>query len=158
MTKLYLALLSIASVFLMTSCQKDFEIPLTDESIDSLTTASEEKVADSVIINFLWVKTTNQYSNLIGARFELRDEQDSLILSVLDIMNNNDSVFIFEPHKEIPVGNYKLLTKSPTGMIIDNTTLAFEYDKYLDEIVMEQSNVTYFMKFTWTYPNPFKTE
>ncbi len=158
MTKQYLAVLSIVSVFLLASCQKDFEMPLKDESSDSPFVTTNEKLADSVIINFLWVKTANQYSNLIGARFELRDEQDSLILSVLDIINENDSVFIFQPNKEIPVGNYKLLTKSPTGVVIDNSVLSFEYDKYLDEIVLEQSNATYYMKFTWTYPNPFKTE
>lgn len=156
MTKYNLTLWSVLLSFFLISCQKELVLPTSKEEASLLEESVEEKIADSLTLNFLWLKPSEQYDNLIGARFELRNSNDSLLISVLDIINQGDSVFKFQPNIDLAVGDYKLIARTPTGMILDTTPFSFQYEKNLDELVLPKDNVTYFLQFTWSYPSPFR--
>lgn len=156
MTRFKPSLWSVLLIFFLFSCQKEFILPASEEEQSAIDYGAQERIADSLTLNFLWLQPSEQYDNLIGARFELRNANDSLIISVLDIINQGDSVFQFYPNIHLALGEYKLVARTPTGMIIDTTPFFFNYEEDLDEIILSKDNVTYYLQFTWSYPSPFR--
>lgn len=138
--------LLLASVMIMSSCQKEFVLPEKEALQHSLQVAMPQP--DSARINFIWVKT---HSAQIGARLELRDDTGAVLMNAIDMIQNNDTIFQFDTNKGVNLSQYVFTVKTPTGTILDTLHYTFNYQKNLDEIIIERPNLQYYIQISWLY-------
>lgn len=138
------AVVSMMSIIMLTSCQKEFVRP---EPIVEVPKAPY--IPDSLTINFIWAQPDASWGTMVGARYEIRDSQDSLLVGGVDVMTPNDSLFQWYPSIHLKNDIYHLYIKSPTGQVLSTKTLHLEESGYNDEWFVQDSLFNYFIQITW---------
>jgi hypothetical protein len=145
--------LFLAIIALLPSCQKEFVMP--EEIVEELPPVY---VPDSMRINFIWVAPNDNAPNLIGARLELRNMEDSLLLNGVDIMGSQDSVFQWYPSIGLNSDSYYFKLKSPTGQPLDSCAIQLSDALGKDEWIIQQPNYTYYIQLTWIMDDSLSVE
>lgn len=127
-----------------TSCTKN-SFTWTPEEI----VVEEPYIPDSLKLNFIWVKPSPEWGTMFGARYEIRNSEDSLLCGGVDVMGPNDSVFQFYPHYELKSEPYRFLVKSPTGQLLSEREISFDQSLFTDEWILPDSLFTYYFQMTW---------
>jgi hypothetical protein len=130
--------------FMFTSCTKN-SFTWTPEEI----VVEEAYIPDSLKLNFIWVKPSPDWGTMFGARYEIRNSEDSLLCGGVDVMGPNDSVFQFYPHYELKSEAYKFLVKSPTGQLLSEREISFDQSQFTDEWMLSDTLFTYYFQMTW---------
>ncbi|MEZ4798858.1 MAG: hypothetical protein R2809_03580 [Flavobacteriales bacterium] len=136
--------LTLFSVVLLSSCQKEFIEP--EKLIEEPT---PEYIPDSLRVNFIWVAPHNPASPMIGARLEMRDMTDSLLMVGLDVMSSQDTVFQWYEPVGIKKDSYYFKLKSPTGLVLDSCAIDFKDALGYDEWIIHKDNFSYYIQLTW---------
>lgn len=138
------AVVSMMSIIMLTSCQKEFVRP---EPIVEVPKAPY--IPDSLKINFIWAQPDASWGIMVGARYEIRDINDSLLVGGVDVMTPNDSLFQWYPAINLKNDLYHLYIKSPTGQLLASKTLHLEDSGYNDEWFVGDSLFNYYIQITW---------
>lgn len=134
----------------MISCSKEIIMP--EEVADELSGETyTPRNPDSLRLNFLWIRPNASSAQVPGARFQLLNDTGAVLINTLDIMSGDDSVFVFSPSRGLDPGSYFMTVKSPSGAVIDTTTIDFNTDDFSDEIRIDKPNVTYYLQITWLH-------
>jgi hypothetical protein len=140
---LWLGCIGFAAI-MFNSCTKN-SFTWTPEEI----VVEEAYIPDSLKLNFIWVKPSPEWGTMFGARYEIRNQLDSVLCSGVDVMGPNDSVFKFFPNYELKSEPYKLLVKSPTGQLLSEREISFDESMFTDEWILDDSLFTYYFQMTW---------
>lgn len=132
------------AALMYTSCTKN-SFTWTPEEI----VVEEAYIPDSLKLNFIWVKPSPAWGTMIGARYEIRNSSDSILVSGVDVMSPTDSVFQYYPHFELKSEPHKIFVKSPTGQILSEREITFDQSLFNDEWMLQDSLFTYYFQISW---------
>ncbi len=145
--KAYLStIIFLFSLIFFNSCQKEFILPEKEEG--EIIPEVVEVAPDSAVINFIWIKT---HTPQMGARLQIKNDTGAVVLNALDILQNADTVFQFSTNCGMNKNQYLFTIKSPSGAVLDTMNIKFEYEKNLDELIIDRANLKYYIQLSWLH-------